>query len=111
MEQVLHLILIQLLIVSACYRAKPKFAVHPETGAVAATDGNINPSDPSVAAVAYTNSFAGAATTILYDIDVASNKLYKQNPPNNGTLELVGSLGLRQLAKVASILLLIIQLH
>ena len=39
------------------------------------------------------NSFVGAATTTLYDIDVASNKLYKQIPPNNGTLELVGSLG------------------
>ena len=68
--------------------------LHPETGAVVATDGDINPGDPSVAAVAYTNSFAGAATTTLYDIDVASNKLYKQTPPNNGMLELVGSLGI-----------------
>ena len=68
--------------------------LHPETGAVVATDGDINPGDPSVAAVAYTNSFAGAATTTLYDIDVASNKLYKQTPPNIGTLELVGSLGI-----------------
>ena len=67
--------------------------LHPETGVVAATDGNINPGSPAVTAVAYTNSFAGASSTILYDIDAASNSLYKQNPPNNGTLELVGALG------------------
>lgn len=73
--------------------AQQNLRLHPETGAVVATDGNINPGNPQVVAVAYTNNFAGAATTTLYDIDVASNKLYKQNPPNNGTLELVGSLG------------------
>lgn len=73
--------------------ANQNLRLHPETGTVVATDGNINPGDPAVIAVAYTNSFAGASTTTLYDIDVASNKLYKQNPPNNGTLELVGSLG------------------
>jgi len=72
---------------------KQNLRLHPETGAVAATDGSINPGEPEVVAVAYTNNFAGASTTTLYDIDVASNKLYKQNPPNNGTLELVGSLG------------------
>jgi Domain of unknown function (DUF4394) len=72
---------------------KQNLRLHPETGTVAATDGAINPGDPEVVAVAYTNSFAGASATTLYDIDVASNKLYKQNPPNNGTLELVGSLG------------------
>lgn len=73
--------------------------LHPETGAVVAADGNINPGDPSVAAVAYTNSFAGAATTTLYDIDIVSNKLYRQIPPNNGTLELVGSLGVEAVAE------------
>jgi hypothetical protein len=73
--------------------AKQNLRLNPETGAVATIDGNINPGEAQVVAVAYTNSSAGAATTTLYDIDVASNKLYKQNPPNNGTLELVGSLG------------------
>ena len=68
--------------------------LHPETGAVAATDGNINPGDRHVAAVAYTNNYAGASSTTLYDIDLSDDKLYRQNPPNNGTLELVGSLGL-----------------
>jgi len=67
--------------------------LHPETGAVAATDGNLNPGTPSVVAAAYTNSFAGATATTLYDIDNASDKLLIQNPPNNGTLVEVGALG------------------
>lgn len=68
--------------------------LHPETGAVAATDININGTgNPSVTGLAYTNSKAGASATILYDIDPASGKLYKQDPPNNGTLVEVGSLG------------------
>lgn len=67
--------------------------LHPETGAVAATDGALNPSTPSVSEVAYTNNSAGVTTTMLYDIDVTTDKLYSQNPPNNGTLVEVGSLG------------------
>ncbi|MES2573386.1 MAG: DUF4394 domain-containing protein [Bacteroidota bacterium] len=68
--------------------------LHPELGTVAATDGPINGgSSPSIGAVAYTNSIAGAATTQLFDIDFTQDKLYLQNPPNNGTLEEVGSLG------------------
>lgn len=64
--------------------------LHPETGAVAATDVNINPAAALIGA-AYTNSFAGASGTVLYDID--GQKLYKQDPPNNGTLVEIGSLG------------------
>ncbi len=68
--------------------------LHPETGIVAATDITINGTgSPSITGVAYTNSKAGAATTILYDIDPMLGKLYKQDPPNNGTLVEVGSLG------------------
>lgn len=68
--------------------------LHPETGAVAATDMNINGGGtPSVAGIAYTNSKSGASSTVLYDIDMASGKLFKQDPPNNGTLVEVGSLG------------------
>lgn len=67
--------------------------LHPETGMVAVIDGDINPGDKNIAAAAYTNSFAGATTTTLYTIDFAERKLYKQNPPNNGTQEEVGSLG------------------
>jgi hypothetical protein len=68
--------------------------LHPETGAVAASDVNINPTAAGLVGVAYTNSFAGAATTTLFDVDLASGKLYRQDPPNNGTLVEVGSLGI-----------------
>jgi len=66
--------------------------LHPETGAVAATDGVTNgPISSGVSAAAYTNNKAGAATTELYVLDAATDKLYKQDPPNNGTLVAVGS--------------------
>ncbi|MET3129410.1 hypothetical protein ABID42_004534 [Arcicella rosea] len=69
--------------------------LHPETGAVAATDGSINGgASPVIESVAYTNNFAGASSTVLYDIDAKSDKLYKQDPPNNGTLVEVGNLGI-----------------
>jgi hypothetical protein len=68
--------------------------LNPETGTVAATDLAINgAAGAQVAAAAYTQNRAGAATTILYDIDVTNDKLYKQDPPNNGTLVEVGTLG------------------
>lgn len=69
--------------------------LNPLTGQVVATDGAINPMNTDVSAVAYTNSFAGATTTTLYDIDVATDILYMQVPPNNGTLVAVGSLGVQ----------------
>lgn len=69
--------------------------LHPETGAVVATDININGSGtPSIAGVAYTNSKSGASSTTLFDIDMSSGKLFKQDPPNNGTLVEVGILGI-----------------
>ena len=58
-----------------------------------ATDGNLNPGTPSVTAAAYTNNFAQSTSTQLFVIDTNNNNLYLQNPPNNGTLVLVGSLG------------------
>lgn len=74
--------------------------LHPETGATAATDGNINGGmNPTITSIAYTNSRAGATTTDLYDIDVTQKKLYKQTPPNDGTLAEVGSLGIDFLGK------------
>ncbi len=65
---------------------------HPETGAIVAIDGNINPGTPSVTASAYTNNFAGTTTTTLFAIDAMTKKLYMQNPPNNGTLVEVGNI-------------------
>jgi hypothetical protein len=68
--------------------------LNPNDGTVAATDLVLNPGTPMVSAAAYTNNFPGAATTVLYDIDPATDKLYMQNPPNNGTLVEVGALGI-----------------
>jgi len=67
--------------------------LNPETGVVAATDSQLNPDTPNINGVAYTNSVAGASATTLFDIDVASQKLFKQDPPNDGTLVEVGALG------------------
>ncbi len=67
--------------------------LHPETGTVIATDVNINQTNnPMIGAIAYTNSMAGASETKLYDIDFAQDKLYLQNPPNDGALQFVGDL-------------------
>ncbi|MEO5952012.1 MAG: DUF4394 domain-containing protein, partial [Chloroflexia bacterium] len=75
--------------------------VHPDTGMVVAVDGNLAyaPGDPNsgnapnVVAAAYSNNFPGPPSTTLYDIDSNLDILVTQNPPNNGTLNTVGSLG------------------
>ena len=68
--------------------------LHPETGAVVAVDGRINGGmSPVISGVAYTNSLSGATSTVLFDIDIAQDKLYMQVPPNDGGLQEVGSLG------------------
>ena len=67
--------------------------LNPETGVTAATDMPINGgSTPVITSIAYTNNFAGTVTTELFDIDFTSKKLYKQIPPNDGTLVEVGPL-------------------
>jgi len=81
--------------------AEQNLRLNPDNGTVAAVDTNLAyaPGDPgagtnpSVAGSAYTNSFAGATATTLYDIDNARHALVIQNPPNNGTLTTVGALG------------------
>jgi Domain of unknown function (DUF4394) len=77
--------------------------VHPDTGAVVATDGMLafatgvgdpNQGDtPAVVNGAYTNSFAGATTTVLYDLEAGNDILARQAPPNDGTLNTVGPVG------------------
>jgi outer membrane protein assembly factor BamB len=69
--------------------------INVDTGATT-TDGAINRAGnaPRVLAAAYANSFAGAATTVLYDLDATDDRLTRQNPPNDGTLADVGALGL-----------------
>jgi Domain of unknown function (DUF4394) len=48
-----------------------------------------------VTAGAYSNSFAGTKETALYNIDKASGTLVKQAPPNDGTLNTIGALGVK----------------
>lgn len=75
--------------------------LNPDTGAVAGTDAPLAyragdagaGTNPSVGAVAYTNSFAGATTTQLFGIDSARDALVLQDPPNAGVLNTVGALG------------------
>lgn len=61
--------------------------INVDTGATT-TDGTIAPAagSASVSAAAYTNAFAGTASTQLFDLDVAAGTLHLQDPPNNGTL-------------------------
>ena len=68
--------------------------INVDTGATT-TDGAINRAGSTavVSAAAYTNSVPGAASTQLFDLDSASGVLALQNPPNDGTLTNVGSLG------------------
>jgi hypothetical protein len=60
----------------------------------ATVDGAINPAGSMVTAAAYTNSVAGAGTTTLYVLDTQNDRLLIQDPPNNGTLNPVGALGM-----------------
>lgn len=68
--------------------------INVDSGATT-TDGTINggAANAAVTAAAYTNSFAGTASTTLYVLDSTSDTLYTQNPPNNGTLSLPVALG------------------
>ncbi|AQG82164.1 DUF4394 domain-containing protein [Spirosoma montaniterrae] len=69
--------------------------LNPETGTVMVVDGSINgPAPVAINGVAYTNNRAGVTSTILYDIDPLTDKLYRQDPPNAGGLAEVGSLGI-----------------
>ncbi|PJJ47995.1 DUF4394 domain-containing protein [Hymenobacter chitinivorans] len=77
------------------------YRLNPVTGAVAATDGNLayaatdaNAGQvPGVGSSAYTNSYIGATGTTLFNLDDKFNRLVRQDPPNNGTLNTVGPLG------------------
>lgn len=68
--------------------------VNVATGATT-IDGALNQPNgtPYIVASAYTNSFAGATSTTLFNIDSSGNMLTIQNPPNNGTQVNVGMLG------------------
>jgi hypothetical protein len=71
------------------------FRVNPNSGA--AVDGNVstpgvNPDGAvngavgvGISGAAYTNNVPGGTLTTLYTLDPAGNRLFIQNPPNNGT--------------------------
>ena len=76
------------------------FRINVDTGAVtvdgdlAFAAGDVNEgANPRVTAAAYTNAIADPTTTQLYDIDADLDVLVLQNPPNDGTLMTIGSLG------------------
>ncbi len=89
--------------------AEQNLRLNPNDGTLTATDtnlafgaGDVNAgANPNIAASAYTNSFAGAATTTLYNLDALQDVLVTQIPPNNGTLNTVGAVGVN-LAGVVS---------
>ena len=82
--------------------AEQNLRLNPNDGTLTATDGTIAYAagdvnvgkNPNVVASAYTNSFAGTTSTTLYDIDSGLDILALQNPPNDGTLNTVGPLGI-----------------
>ena len=74
--------------------------VHVDLGATAADGALRYAADdpnagkrPAIAAAAYTNAVANAATTKLFDIDSDLDVLALQDPPNDGVLRTVGPLG------------------
>ncbi len=69
--------------------------LHPDTGALAAVDGRLNAEVAyRIVGAAYTNSVAGATTTLLYGIDSELRALVTQNPPNDGKLNPVGMMNI-----------------
>jgi uncharacterized protein DUF4394 len=82
--------------------ADQNLRVNPDTGAVAGVDTELDyvvgdsgaGLDPGAVGAAYSNNDNDQATpTTLYDIDATRDTLVVQNPPNNGALTTVGSLG------------------
>jgi Domain of unknown function (DUF4394) len=65
--------------------------LNPDEGTTLLVDGNLNPGTPQVVGSAYTNSSfvpfsQKPMTTTLYAVDAATDQLFVQNPPNDGTL-------------------------
>jgi hypothetical protein len=50
--------------------------------------------DPNITAIGYINSRAGATSTQLFGIDYDLDVLVLQDPPNDGNLKTIGSLGI-----------------
>ena len=75
--------------------ARQNLRIVPDTG-VASVDGMLSFNSyrtPNVVGAAYTNSFAGTTSTQLFNIESRLDLVTLQNPPNDGTLALIGFIG------------------
>lgn len=63
--------------------------INPDTGGLVAIDTSV---PHEIQAVAYSNNVAGAASTLLYGIDAATDQLMVSATPNSGTYSPVGVL-------------------
>jgi uncharacterized protein DUF4394 len=71
--------------------AQENLRLNVDEGTLLSTDKNLNPGMPQVVGSAYTNSSftpTRPMTTTLYAVDAATDQLFVQNPPNDGTLTL-----------------------
>jgi hypothetical protein len=66
--------------------------LNPNDG-TAIVDGTLNPATTGATGAAYNNNFAGTTTTTLFVIDTVADALFRQDPPNAGTLVRIGALG------------------
>jgi hypothetical protein len=66
--------------------------INVNTGLVT-TDGALNGATSSIQGSAYAANFPGTTGTILFGINGATDSLYVQSPPNDGTQVLQGALG------------------
>jgi len=71
--------------------AEINFLVNPNDGVVT-IQGALNPGNPNIVGSAYSNNFANATTTTLFDIDSNTDQLFQQVPAT-GTLTPIGPLG------------------
>lgn len=77
------------------YRLNPINLAQVVDTALTYRTGDVNAAKkPFVGSVAYTNSFAGATSTAMYDIDDSLSVLARQNTPNSGILDTKGALGI-----------------
>ena len=82
--------------------AEQNLRINPNNGAIAGVDTPLNPAG-TVTGVAYSNDVDGAGTTLLYDIDAATDQLLRQGNPsaNSGALIAIGPLGVNTSIDVA----------
>lgn len=69
--------------------AQQNLRLNVDEGTVLSADKDLNPGMPQVVGSAYTNSSFTATkptATQLYAVDAATDQLFLQNPPNDGTL-------------------------